>query len=387
MNTVIPVENGDALTAVRGFLRLLLESGTVESIFVPLETDSGEIVPALVTDPDRLEFSNPLAPVMPINSSRAVSALTGGFLSSEIEGNGEQKNALLGVVLRPCEIRALVELVKLQQIVLEKVILIGVDCPGTYEVTDYVEIQRNGGFALVEYLVSGSRGEQPSDTNTGLYQRLACQMCTQPVPEHADIHLHLFGANTTQGIPVTLGDEIAAKLDLPQAIDTAVGNRHIVVEQLIDTRSQVREKELASIRTQLSSDGGMTGLFATCIRCHNCMTVCPICYCKTCLFRTAAFDHEPEHYLNAARHKGAVRLLGDTLLFHVTRMNHMSVSCVSCGMCTSACPSDIPVGAIFSAVGAQVQAVFDYVPGLNLEEPLPLVTFQADEWAEIGEEG
>ena len=386
MNTVIPVENGDALAAVRGFLRLLLESGTVESIFVPLETESGAIVPALVTDPDRLEFCNPLAPVMPINSSRAVSVLTGGFPSSEIEGNGKQKSAPLGVVLRPCEIRAMVELVKLQQIGLEEVILIGVDCPGTYEVTDYEESQRDGGFALVDYLAAASRGEQPSTSNTGLNLRPACRMCTQPVPEHTDIHLHLFGADTTQGIPVTLGDEIAAKLELPQATDTAAGDRHMVVEQLIDTRSQVRDEELASIRTRLSSDGGMAGLFATCIRCHNCMTVCPICYCKTCLFKTAAFDHEPEHYLNAARHKGAVRLLGDTLLFHVTRMNHMSVSCVSCGMCTSACPSDIPVGAIFSMVGTQVQAAFDYVPGRNLDEPLPLVTFRADEWTEIGEE-
>ena len=116
------------------------------------------------------------------------------------------------------------------------------------------------------------------------------------------------------------------------------------------------------------------------------MTVCPICYCKTCLFKTASFDHEPDFYLNAARRKGALRMLSDTLLFHMTRMNHMSTSCVNCGMCTSACPSDIPVGAIFSAVGSQVQAVFDYQPGRDITEPLPLITFQEHEWDEVGEE-
>jgi formate dehydrogenase subunit beta len=78
-------------------------------------------------------------------------------------------------------------------------------------------------------------------------------------------------------------------------------------------------------------------------------------------------------------------MLSDTLLFQLTRMNHMTASCVSCGMCTSACPSEIPVGLIFSAVAAEVQGAFGYEPGRSLEEPLPLVTFQANEWAEVGE--
>ena len=79
-------------------------------------------------------------------------------------------------------------------------------------------------------------------------------------------------------------------------------------------------------------------------------------------------------------------MLGDTLLFQLTRMNHMSASCVSCGMCTSACPANIPVGSIFSAVGEQVQKVFEYVPGQDVAEALPLITFHPNEWTEVGEE-
>lgn len=387
MDTVIPVDNRGVLAAVRDFLKLLVESGTVVSVFVPLETDGGEIVPALVADPVQLELANPLAPVMPINGSRAVSAITGGNFSPKIGGNSEKENVPLCLVLRPCEIRALVELVKLNQIRMEKIVLVGIDCLGTYEVRDYLEYQRNGNFSLSEYLATTSQGDPFSIQNTDLELRLACQMCTQPIPEHTAIHLHLFGVDTTHGIPVTIKDEIAVELGLTPNLESDFSDQRMAIDRLINSRNELRRKEQASIRAQLSADGGMPALFAACIRCHNCMTVCPICYCKTCLFKTTAFHHDPDHYLRAARHKGAVRLLGDTLLFHISRLNHMSVSCVGCGMCTSACPANIPVGTIFSTVGEQVQAAFDYMPGRSLDEPLPLITFQTDEWMEVGESG
>ena len=369
MKTVIPVENNDVLGAVRGFLGRLFEAGVVEALFVPLEADSGSVLPALVADPARLALANPLAPVMPINGARAVSALT-----------GKQAPAKLGAVLRPCEIRALVELVKLQQATLEGVTLIGVDCPGTFEVKDFAA--KNGKAALPGFLAAAHDGLEP--TLDGVAVRPACQMCLTPEPQHAAVHLELFGVDTAQGIPATMTDELAAQLGLSDRPAPANG-RQAALGTLMARRTEARQKELAGIRAKMHANGGLGSLFATCIRCHNCMTACPICYCKTCLFKSTSFDHKPEQYLNAAKRKGALRMLSDTMLFQVTRMNHMSTSCVSCGMCTSACPSDIPVGAIFSAVGEQVQTAFGYQPGRDLAEPLPLVTFHESEWTEVGE--
>jgi len=57
-----------------------------------------------------------------------------------------------------------------------------------------------------------------------------------------------------------------------------------------------------------------------------------------------------------------VRLLPDTLLFHLTRLNHMVSSCVGCGLCTDACPVEIPVGTVFRAVGEPVRTVRTYHP-------------------------
>jgi formate dehydrogenase subunit beta len=211
-------------------------------------------------------------------------------------------------------------------------------------------------------------------------------MCIHPVPENADVYIHLFGIDVSQGLPITLEDEIAEKLSMPESAEGGGESVSEAITQLMAGRQKVREEALGDIRKKMTSNGSITSLFTSCIRCHNCMTVCPICYCKTCLFKTAAFDHEPEYYLHAAHRKGATRMLGDTLLFQLTRLNHMSTSCVSCGMCTSACPSDIPVGTIFSAIGEQVQKEFAYVPGRDTAEPLPLITFHPNEWTEIGEE-
>ncbi len=396
MDGMIRVENGDVLTALRNFLQRLMETNVVEALFVPLEGEGGVIYPALVTNPDYLKWANPLSPVMPINNARAISVLT-----------GKHTPRRLAAVLRPCEIRALIELVKLQQANLEDVILIGIDCTGTCEVVEYKEALQKGNESgitptalehryLVEFLSAAREGRDP--VLPGLSLRPACRTCGQPIPLQADIHLHLVGVennpegNSSWFIPVTVEDILANKLNLKELLSSnsdqveKAGGSQAMIDQLISGHQQVLERELAGITTAMATNGGITDLFATCIRCHNCMTACPICYCKTCLFRTPAMQHEPEAYFAAAQRKGAARMMSDTLLFHLTRLSHMSTSCVSCGMCTSACPMHIPVGMIFSAVGRTVQEFFDYRPGRDIHEPLPLITFQASEWTEIGEE-
>lgn len=371
METMIAVQQGDVLAAIRGFLRKLLENGVVEALLVPLESENGSVAPALVTDPERLISANPLAPVMPINAARALAAVT-----------GKATPATLGAVLRPCEIRAAIELVKLQQATLDGVILISFDCPGTYEGPDYRIHQKDQADQLAEYLSSAKAGQDP--TFDGMALRPACQMCVQQIPENVAIHLHLFGADTTTHIPVTIWDQLAAALDLHEPASSAPD--HAAYEQLQSAHHQAREKALAEIRQQMASSNGFASLFANCIGCHNCKTACPICYCKVCLFDSDSLRHDPAFYIRSAQRKGALRLMPDTLLFHLTRLNHMSLSCVGCGMCSSACPEQIPVFTIFTAVGTQVQQVFDYQPGLDVETALPLTSYQPGEWVEVGEE-
>ena len=148
---------------LQGLLRSLLEKGVGEALLVPMTLPAGNTAPMLVTDAAALERADPLAPVLPINAARAASQLT-------MTGHKEK----LGVVLRACEIRALVELVKFQQAELENTLIIGVDCLGTYQVTDYQGAA--GKQAVVEGLLGGAvTGDlQPHE---GMAFRSACQIC------------------------------------------------------------------------------------------------------------------------------------------------------------------------------------------------------------------
>ncbi len=371
MRIVLPVED-NVLTAVRSFLKRLLEAGVVDAVLTPMETPAGTITPALVADPTLLDAADPLAPVMGLNAARQA-----GHVSVR------QPRGRIAAVLRPCELRALVELVKLQQASLDDLVTVSIDCAGTYDVPTY--------------LTKRERGTEISDLWGTLYQSLitnpqspipdlrdACQMCEKPQVEGATITLELLGADSAAGIPVSLPDEMAEKLGLASS-PLPSPERDSAIERIVTARTSIRDTRFAEIRARLEQEG-IEGIFAACVRCHNCMTVCPICYCKTCLFKSAVFDHEPMQYLNWARRKGATRLPADTMLFHLTRLNHMALSCIGCGMCTSNCPAELPVGLVFRAIGSQVQATFDYVPGRSVEEPLPLVTFKEDEWTNVGEE-
>ena len=360
--------------AIRQVLRTLMEKGVVDALLAPMTLPGGSVAPMLVTDPAALDRADPLAPVLPINAARAASQLT-------MTGHREK----LGVVLRSCEIRALVELVKFQQAGLDNdsgpgVLIIGVDCLGTYGVAEW---QGTGNKEqTVDALLSGAvNGElQPFE---GLQFRAACQMCEQPLPEgeHVALTLGLVGVEPGQ-LYLKAQDDVAAALEL--TANGAPAGRKDAVQKLIASRTEARDATFARFRERVHSMEGLLQEFSTCIRCHNCMINCPICYCRECIFRTPTFEHESQLYFQWAERKGTVRMLPDTLLFHLTRLNHMVTSCVGCGLCTDACPVEIEVGTVFRAVAEKAQAIFDYHPGRSLAEAAPVQEFREDELTALG---
>jgi formate dehydrogenase subunit beta len=374
IETALNVQDS-TLKTIQGVLRDLLQQGAVDALLVPMALPTHtNVVPTLVREPERLVDADPLAPVMPINAARAVSNLTK-------TGHRER----LGAVLRSCELRAVVELVKLQQVDPDRLVLIGLDCLGTYSLPDYA--------ALVEAGVDPSAGllaaapEAAMTPAEGYAFRPACQMCEFPTPEgdHVPLVVGLLGLEPDQ-LFLRASGELAQALGLDRASESGGRRaaRQEVVDRLIAARTEARDAAFAEQRALTRSMDGLMAQFATCIRCHNCQINCPICYCPECIFRTPTFDHDAQTYYNWATRKGSVRMLADTTLFHLTRLNHMVTSCIGCGMCTQVCPADIPVGTIFRAVGEKVQAIFDYHPGRSLDEPAPVQEFREDELTALG---
>jgi formate dehydrogenase (coenzyme F420) beta subunit len=401
VSALLPVDNGDVTAALRGFLARLLQSGVVEALLTPLETPAGFVTPALVTDPALLDRAAPLAPVMGLNAaplagqvSRRAAATVGaesgapaaGASAGEVgrgsDGARTGSQRRVGVVLRPCELRALTELAKLQQANLADLLTIGIDCPGTCDVPAYGRLGAAGPVDALPWLAAAQRGEPPA----GDLLRDACAMCERPQVEASEVRIELFGADLAAGVPLWMPEDVALLLKLPpydRSSDIS-RSRAETVGRLVAARTAARDTRLAEIAGRFSSEG-IEGVLAACVRCHNCMIACPLCYCRTCLFRSPTFEVEAPQLLARAGRKGALRLPPDTLLFHLTRLNHMALSCVGCGMCTAACPAELPVGRVFRAVGARLQAAFEYQPGRSVDEPLPLVTFREDEWSDVGE--
>lgn len=373
-NATLEVREGKLLDSLNTLWRQLFQKKVIDALLIPQELPTGKnVVQTLVSRAESLQTVNPLAPVLPVNSARIVSAMTKVAPSQR----------RVGVVLRPCELRALIELVKLKQASLENLVLIGIDCFGTYSVNHYSKLAQEVSSPTEDFLKAVKRGKEDSSL------REACQICEYPIPINADLIIGLVGVDFEKNILLEAstpeGERILEALELKDSNETEMGKRQEAISQLVAQRAKKRDELLEQTQRDVYGLENLLTLFAPCINCHNCKTACPLCYCKECFFESPTFDVEAEKYLGWAERRGTIRMPTDTLLFHLTRMNHMAISCVGCGMCQEACPNDIPVSSMFRLVGLRVQKIFDYVPGRSLEEELPLATFKEDELQEVGE--
>ena len=224
---ILPVENQGVIGAIRQFLAGLLEKKLVDALLVPLELPTGDnVVPTIVSSPEQLQRANPLAPVMPVSSSRLVSRIT--MVSSSPER--------LGVVLRSCELRALVELVKLKQASLENLLLIGIDCFGTYSIDDYGKLIQESSSPTDDFLNRIREGKEDS------LLRQACQICEYPAPMGADLTIGLLGAKLDTGVLLVAGTPEGEKIIQELGLEgVKAGDREAAIAKLVAERARKRE--------------------------------------------------------------------------------------------------------------------------------------------------
>jgi len=355
--------NKSAGEGVRELLRFLLESGKARGVISLSKTDeNGGMAYSLVTDLDALEDALPLFPLMPANAGKVLSQIT----------LMESSDKPIAAVMRPCELRALAELIKRRQGSLENFLFISQTCGGVYPLK--TAASDNIGGKLSQFWDAVKKGETASDI------RPNCMTCTKFIPYTADMTISLIGNNSIDKRCEIYLNTVKAE-ELVTGMAGEFSERELdseALEKLKSKRESQKDKSLGELK-----DFDLERVFGRCIGCHACSSVCPACYCHLCFFDSLASEHGALDYERELTSSGGVQVPLDTIFYHLVRLFHVSMSCVGCGQCNDVCPVNIPLWAIALKIGGAVQEAFDYLPGRDVEEELPITAFKPEEFAGI----
>lgn len=376
MIAAIQTRDQSITRALQNFFADMLKTGAVDAVLVPSWISGSPYVkPCLITSPDQVDQTVPLGPGFFVNAGPMVSRLT-----------RTKSGAVIGVWLRPCEVRAFVELTKLRQGARDEVVILSMDCPMALSRKDYDDWAAQGekGLGDVDKWIHTVYRKPGTRVDAWSVAR-ACQVCESPYPLNADVSVMLLGADLDREIPVKAdtekGETLLAAMDLPGGQEPEQ-RKSLLADQTSDRTAAFQAMD-EDMLTQTGSIDSLNRFFSACVNCHNCRSVCPVCYCKECVFNTDAVAYAPAQYLSWAGKWGRLPMPNDTVFFHLTRLAHIGCTCVGCGQCTLACPSRIPVADLFISVSRNARKAFDYMPGRDDAEPLPLSVFQESEFTDI----
>lgn len=333
--------NGDPLQAVKGFLSFVWKGFNLTKMIVPADGNiSPNSAPSILDKESQLDHINPFRPIMASNTAK--------YVPDIIKNNPNQQ---YGIILRPCELRSLIEMRKRVSFSTKNLLTICVDCLGTYPLDEFQwRSQRKGS---IEGLTLEAIKHARQGSLVPYRFRPACQMCTSPDANGADINLEIIG------IPVRQYFLVKTKIEINKIFE----NENIFITNIADQKIiEIREKLLAKMieRNGRVKDRIMQGLsdilpanvdelishLADCGSCQKCILNCPICSVDL-----------PQRLENGKYHQDDV--------------TKWLISCSGCGMCEQACPQDQPLVTIFGYIRDQLITPLKYVPGRSWDEGLP----------------
>ncbi|MFX0082504.1 MAG: Coenzyme F420 hydrogenase/dehydrogenase, beta subunit C-terminal domain [Candidatus Hodarchaeota archaeon] len=314
----------------------------------------------------------PLFPLIAFGYARTDSASK--FLHKSVAGAMNEK---VGLIARPCDTRALIELAKIRQVNLDNLFIVGIEDRGmlpkagremrSIKDVDPTKIvkEKVGDKGLIVKLDDGSTKE------LNLTVAENCLRCFRKIPVVADLTV------SDLGIPVDSeeiilkvysdkGNEILEKSgiqkkELPDSIKTEHENTY---NQIIEKAKEKRAKDLEEW-DKLSQDEKIAELLK-CTQCNTCIRGCPVCYCVDCI-------------LMKKRKEKTI----DKVTYQLTRIAHDADRCIECGNCDNNCPQNLPLSLYFQSLNEAFKEKFGYEAGISLDD-IPFRSAKAIAEMELG---
>lgn len=302
-------------------------------------SDSFKVTPSFarnLEDIDKLIFSpfcaNNLAVYL-------IKPLTERFLVPE-----KVENKKIGIVVKSCDSRAVIQLIQENIIPRDSLIVIGVTCDGIIDIRKLavklqeLKLHESTKFSSVELVEDNFVFETDKRKISIPKQELVfekCNFCKYPTPLIYD---------------VLIGE--------PKKI-----------EKTEEPYEEIKKLESLSLEERWQY---WKEQFSKCIRCYACKNICPLCYCKECI----AEKTMPVWIRSSPN-------LQENLQFHLMRALHMAGRCIGCEECERVCPMQLPLKTLTKKLEKEVMELFGYEAGIDIKAKPLLASFDPKDPAEF----